>query len=260
MVSSILITGCSTGIGHATAELFAERGWTVFAGSRHPDQMTFKNASIKKVEIDVNDHASIEKCFQKIGDLDCVVNNAGYGLLLPFEDTPSEEIEKMFRTNVFGLMEVSRQAAKVMRVRRSGKIINIASVLSLIGMPWYAAYGASKWAVEGFSEALAHELKPFSVHVKIVEPGGVKTKFHDVAYESVRPPITDDYRERFEKKRASHGSKNDYDPPESVAELIWTAANDNSWRLRYSAPQAKRALFWQRVLGRDGLWRRLDSR
>ncbi len=166
----------------------------------------------------------------------------------------------MFRTNVFGLMEVSRRAAKMMREKRSGKIINIASVLSLIGMPWYAAYGASKWAVEGFSEALAHELKPFNVHVKMVEPGGVKTKFHDVAYESVRPSITEDYRERFAKKHATYGSKNDYDSPESVAELIWQAANDDSWRLRYSASQAKRVHFWQRVLGRDGLWKRLSAR
>lgn len=121
--------------------------------------------------------------------------------------------------------------------------------------------------MEGFSESLAHELKPFNVHVKIVEPGGTKTMFHDTAYDSVRPKISEAYRESFGKKYASRGSppvpnnvragKGDYDPPEKVAELIWQAANDDSWRLRHSASQAKKTLFWQRVLGRDGLWKRL---
>ncbi|NOS66984.1 MAG: SDR family oxidoreductase [Candidatus Peribacteraceae bacterium] len=264
---SILITGCSTGIGHAAAELFAERGWTVYAGSRSPDQMTFKNASIQKVEIDVNNYASIEKCFQKIGDLDCIVNNAGYGLLLPFEDTPAEEIEKLFRTNVLGLMEVSRRAAKMMREKRSGSIINVSSVLGAIGMQWYAPYCATKWAVEGFSESIAHELKSFNVHVKIIEPSGTKTEFHHVAYDRDFP-ITDAYKEKYEKKRATRPSASlrtgstvagGYDTAESIAELIWQAANDDSWRLRYAAPQAKKMLFWQRVLGRDGLWKKLSQ-
>lgn len=268
---TILITGCSSGIGHATAELFAERGWTVYAGSRHPNQMIFKNAAIKKIAVDVNDLNGIARTFKELPALDVVVNNAGYGLLLPFEDTPAEEIEKMFRTNVLGLMEVTKHAAKMMREKRSGlptearsaqvgKIINISSTLGVIGISWYAAYAATKWAVEGLSESLAYELKPFNVQVKIVEPGGTKTGFHTIAYESVQPQITEDYRKDFEKKRATRGSKGDYEEPETVAELIWTAANDDSWKLRYSSRQAKRVLFWQRILGRDDLWRRLASR
>ena len=275
VMQSVLITGCSTGIGHATAELFAERGWRVFAGSRHPDQLTFSHSAVQPFAIDVNDTNNIDRAFKELPTLDAVVNNAGYGLLLPFEDTPPGEIEKMFRTNVFGLMEVSRRAAKMMRERntglpaearsaQAGKIINISSVLGAIGAAWYAVYCATKWAVEGFSESLAHELKPFNVHVKIIEPSGTRTEFHHVAYDSVRPPITEDYRARFEPKRATHsssslrtGSKGNYDSPESIAELIWQAANDDSWRLRYAAPQAKRTMLWQRLLGRDGLWKRI---
>lgn len=259
-MKTVLITGCSTGIGHAACELFAERGWKVFAGSRSPAELTFQHTGISPITIDVNDCRSIDSCFAGLSSagvsLDCVVNNAGYGLLLPFEDTPPEEIEKLFRTNVFGLMEVSRRAVVVMRDGRRGTIINISSVIGLIGQPWYAAYVATKWAVEGFSESLAYEVKPLGIHVKIVEPGGTKTHFHDVAFESVKPHITEAYRERFERKRASRGKKHDYDAPEQVAELIVRAADDTSWRLRYSARQARKALLWQRIIGRDGVWRR----
>ncbi len=265
LIRSILITGCSTGIGHAACELFAERGWKVFAGSRNPDVLQFRNITIIPTKIDVGDGISINRCFEQLNNdgvnLDCVVNNAGYGLLLPFEDTPPEEIRKMFDANVFGLMEVSRRAAKMMRERKSGTIINISSVLGLIGIPWYAAYSASKWAVEGFSESLAHELRPFNVHVKIVEPGNTRTEFHHTAYESIHPQIQSAYREQYEQKRKAHDKHVDsYDPPENIAELILMAATDNAWRLRYCARQAKRVLFWQRILGRDGLWRRLMKR
>ncbi len=256
---SVLITGCSTGIGHAACEFFADRGWDVYAGSRHPKTINFQHSIIKRVALDINDIASINSCFASLPPLDVLVNNAGYGILLPFEDTPPAEIEKMFRTNVFGLMEVTRKAAKMMREQKQGTIINISSVLGTIGNAWYAAYCATKWAVEGFSESLAHELKPFNVHVKMVEPSGTKTEFHHTAYDTVQPPITEDYRERFEKKRESRMRQAGYDSPESIAELIYKAAMDDSWRLRYGAPQARRALFWQRVLGRDGLWRRIAS-
>jgi len=275
-MKTVLITGCSTGIGHAACEFFAERGWAVFAGSRRPETLNFRHTAIKPVALDVNDTASIDRCFASLPPLECVVNNAGYGLLLPFEDTPPEEIEKMFRTNVLGLMEVSRRAARMMRERghglpteapstrlgtgsaKTGTIINISSVLGVIGTPWYAAYSATKWAVEGFSESLAHELKPFNVHVKIVEPGGTKTEFHDRAYADF--PVSDAYKERFGRKRASRTSKGDYETPESVAEIIFDAATDESWRLRYGARQARKMLWWQRVIGRDGLWKRLAAR
>ena len=261
---TLLITGCSTGIGHSTAELFAKRGWRVFAGSRNPDGVKFSDANIHPIKIDVNDPASVDHCFgllkkQRV-DLDCVVNNAGYGLLLPFEDTPEDEIRKLFEANVFGLMRVSKHAAALMRERRSGVIINISSVLGTIGAPWYTVYGASKWAVEGFSESLAHELRPFNVRVKIVEPSGTRTEFHHVAYDTGLS-ASEPYRTRYERKRSSHARGNSgYDSPESIAELIFAAATDTSQKIRYSAPEARRILWWQRVLGRDGLWRRLAKR
>lgn len=255
-MNSILITGTSTGIGHATAELFAERGWKVLAGSRHPENLAFRNPEIQKIGIDVNDASSIDRCFESLqGPIDCIVNNAGYGILLPFEDTPEEEIRKLFETNVFGLLRVCRHAVTMMRERKQGVIINVSSVLGTIGTPWYAAYCATKWAVEGFSESLAHEVAPFNVRVKIIEPGGTRSEFHRRAY-GVDFPVQDDYKARYEPKRAS-ADKAGYDSAESIAELIWQAANDVSLRLRYGAPHTRKALFWQRLLGRDGLWKRL---
>ena len=255
---TILITGTSTGIGHAAAELFAERGWKVLAGSRHPEKVSFARLGIEKVRIDVNDGESIDRFFADLSEpLDCVVNNAGYGVLLPFEDTPEEEIRKLFETNVFGLMRVCRHAVTMMRERRGGTIVNVSSILGTIGTPWYGPYCATKWAVEGFSESLAHEVAPFNVRIKIIEPGGTRSAFHHRAYDRDFP-IHEEYKARYLPKKAS-ADKSGYDSAESVAELIWQAANDASLRLRYGPPHTRKTLFWQRVLGRDGLWKRLHK-
>lgn len=258
-MKTVLITGCGTGIGHAASEFFAERGWNVIAASRDPGQIQFTHASIRPLALDVNHIPSIDRAFASLPPLDCVINNAGYGLLLPFEDTPPEEIERMFRANVFGLMAVCRRAATMMRERGHGHIINVSSALGLIGSPWYAAYSASKWAVEGFSESLAHELKPFNVHVKIVEPSGTKTDFFRRAYVT-DVTITDAYRARFEKKRLSRSRHDTYDPPEVIAQLMHEAATDDSWRLRHCAAEVKKIQLWQRMLGRDGLWKRVNGK
>lgn len=237
-MKTVLITGTSTGIGHAAAELFAKSGWTVFAGSRNPDELRFANEKILPTKIEVNEPASVAHCFEEIRgrgvQLDCVINNAGYGLLLPFEDTTLEEAQTMFRCNVFGLMEVCRRAAKHMRDNRSGTIINVSSVIGQVGAPFYTVYAASKFAVEGFSESLYHEMKPFDVHVKIVEPGATRSEFHNTAYDIGDREITPEYRDIYEKKKQTHDrSAASYTPAIEVAKVLYSAATDGSWRLRY---------------------------
>lgn len=254
----ILITGTSTGIGRAAAELCAKNGWTVWAGSRTPENLSFTNKLITPVEIDVNDPESIARCFARkdAHELDCVVNNAGYGLLLPFEDTPPKEIEMMYRTNVFGLMEVSRHAARIFREKGAGTIINISSAIGRTGVPFYTAYASSKWAVEGFSESLSHELRPFNVHVKLIEPGGTRTEFHPHAYDTGRFTISKPYAARYGKKQESHTKGvSQYATAEEIAGLIYESATDGKWQLRYMAKEAAAGEERRRELGSEEAWR-----
>jgi NAD(P)-dependent dehydrogenase (short-subunit alcohol dehydrogenase family) len=262
-ISSILITGTSSGIGHAATLRFASKGWTVFAGSRNPEGLIFDHPKAKShiipVAIDVSDPASIASCFatlsKKAHILDAVVNNAGLGLLLPFE---------MFRVNVFGLMEVSRQAVKVMRPQKRGTIVNVSSVLGLVGMPFYAAYSATKWAVEGFSESLAHEVEQFGIRIKIVEPSGTKTEFHHQAYDTDGCPVSEPYKAWYEGKKNKSGhdrAEGRYATSEEIAALIENAVNDSSPHLRrFRVPETRQVSWGQRLLGRDWAWRVIHRR
>jgi NAD(P)-dependent dehydrogenase (short-subunit alcohol dehydrogenase family) len=270
---AVLITGTSSGIGHAACELFAKRGWNVLAGSRNPEKAQFAEKNIRSMRLDVNDPASVQAMFAELEHqnvrIDCVVNNAGWGFLFPFESTPREKIEEMFRTNVFGLMEMCRHACKHMRTRgasgdgpRGGAIVNISSVLGQIGTPLYSIYCATKWAVEGFSESLAHEVARFGIRVKIVEPGGTRTHFHDVAYDTKGFALDPAYEEEYRKKVTSHDQGvNGYDTPEHVADVIYQASTDTSARMRYPVGRdPHRILRLKRLLGPERLWRLLHSR
>jgi NAD(P)-dependent dehydrogenase (short-subunit alcohol dehydrogenase family) len=257
---TIFITGTSTGIGHAAVMRFADRSWHVFAGSRHPEKLSFAHPRVTPVQIDVTDTGSIAAAFSTIdthaGTLDAVVNNAGYGLLLPFEDTSTQNIEAIFRANVFGLMEVSRHAIRRMRDQGRGVIVNVSSILGTVGTPFYAAYCATKWAVEGFSEALLHEVAGFGVRVKIVEPSGTKTEFHKQAYATENVSITEAYRAFYEHKKTSRfKAMQSYESPETIAALIEQAVLDPSLRLRYGVREVQRIAWLQRLLGRDGAWK-----
>ena len=124
----------------------------------------------------MNDTASIDRFFASAPPLDCVVNNAGYGIGGAFEDLTQEEIREQMETNFFGVQNVIREALHLMRNRGEGRIINISSVSGFSASPCFGAYNASKWALEGFSESLRYELKPFGIKVLLIEPGIYKTK------------------------------------------------------------------------------------
>ncbi len=271
MEKTVLITGTSSGIGKACVELFAARGWHVYAGSRHPERLTFDVGTgsvsegngacppIHPTFIDVNDASSIASCFAALPPPDCVVNNAGYGRMGPFEALAEDEVQAMFRTNVFGLMEVCRHAAKRMRTQRTGSIVNISSVAGRRGFPFYAAYVATKWAVEGFSESLWHELQPFGIRVKLVEPGRVRTEFFKEAY--TRMDVPEDYRSSYESHAAGHDAKvQHYTDSSVIAGVIYGAAVDPSARLRYPAGADAVKLSRLRQILPDGLFLRMMSR
>ena len=176
------ITGASRGFGRALAEAALRHGDRVLGtvrGARNHGLDPLPG--LETIELDVTDPAAIKQAvddaWQRTGQVDILVNNAGYGVLGAIEEVPDEDIRHVFETNVFGLMAVTRAALPHLRKQRSGHILNLSSVGGLIGIAGYGFYNSTKFAVEGFSEALSYELAPLGIHVTIVEPGPYRTDF-----------------------------------------------------------------------------------
>ena len=174
----MLITGASTGIGKAAALHFAAKGWNVAATMRTPDHASAwapAGGSWQAFALDVTVPDSIEKAvaavIERFGAIDCLVNNAGYGLVGAFEASTPEQVEKQFATNVLGLMNVTRAVLPHMRERKSGHIINVSSVAGLVPIPFAGQYSASKYALEGLTEVPRSEVALFGIRVALVEPG-----------------------------------------------------------------------------------------
>ena len=245
MTKTLLLTGSSSGIGRATALFFAERDWRVVATMRTPSRAdaALRRPGIELLPLDVTDPASIraavETTISSFGRIDAVVNNAGYGLVGPFEATTPEQIQRQFRTNVFGLMDVTREVLPHLRANRSGVIVNVASVGGRITFPLYSAYHATKWAVEGFSEALNFELESLGIRVKIVEPGPIKTDFYDRSMDVVSKEGLTAYDAFVARAMPSMMKSGASAPgPIAVAKVIYSAATDGSSRIRYQANSA----------------------
>lgn len=245
MPQTVLITGASSGIGAACARRFQAEGWNVVATMRSPEKAPgwAEHPATLVARLDVTEAESIEQAVAaaigRFGAIDVVVNNAGYGLVGPFEAASPEQIERQFRTNVFGLMGVVRALLPHFRERRAGTIINVASMGGRITFPLYSLYHATKWAVEGFSESLQYELEEFGIRVKIVEPGPIKTDFYDRSMDLVsRPGLTayDAFAARAMPKMQEAGAK--APGPDAVAKVVLRAATDGSRRMRYPANSA----------------------
>ena len=255
MNKTILITGASSGIGKATAIYFAQRGWNVAATMRTPEreQELVKYPNIKLFRLDVTNEESIAlaitDAIKNFGQVDVLLNNAGYGGVGVFEAATKEQIQQQFDTNVFGLMNTIRAILPYFRERRSGTIINITSVGGIITFPTYSIYHASKWAVEGFAEALQFELRPFNIRVKNIEPGAIKTDFYDRSQVLFAKEGLTDYNayETITVANTQEAGAN-APGPEVVAKAVWKAATDSSYRLRYPAGvQASILLFVRRI-------------
>lgn len=244
MAKTVLITGSSSGIGKATVEYFQKQGWNVAATMRSPEKAVWNNVpNLAAIRLDVTDESSIKNAIdetvQKFGTIDAVVNNAGYGLVGAFEASTNEQIEKQFQTNVFGLMNVCREILPYFRERKSGVIINVASMGGRITFPLYSLYHATKWAVEGFSESLQYEVAQFGIRIKIIEPGPIKTDFYDRSQDLTRKNGLTAY-DAFINKAMPNMQKagENAPPPEAVAKVIFQAATDNSSKMRYPVNSA----------------------
>jgi short-subunit dehydrogenase len=232
-----IVTGASSGIGEATAELLANSGYKVYGTSRKGAQAAQR--SYKMISLDVNSEKSIEAALREViqieGRIDLVVNNAGFGVAPGGAEESSIEQSKMiFDTNFFGIVRMTRAVVPYMRKQGEGRIINIGSILGLIPAPYMATYAATKHAVEGFSESLDHELRTRGIRVSVVEPGYTNTHFEANTqevdakldeYTIARKALT-----RLIKIAVAGG-----DDPKVVANVVLKAANAKHPKLRYAA-------------------------
>ena len=241
MEKVVLITGASSGIGKSTALLFQAKNWKVAATMRKPELAKDMDriADLECLRLDVTEpetiRSAIGETLERFGRIDAVVNNAGYAVLGPFEATTDEQVKRQFDTNVFGVMNVCRVILPYFREQRRGTIVNITSVGGRMTFPLYSLYHATKWAVEGFSESLQYELEQFNIHVKIVEPGPIRTDFYDrsqvvakrdglTAYDHLTALAVPNMQKAAET--APDGSV--------VAQTIYDAVSDGSKKLRYT--------------------------
>ena len=224
------ITGTSSGFGRELAEQVLARGESVIATARKPEQIADLQQKYSKtaltVALDVTDEASIEasvsaaiECF---GHIDVLVNNAGYGLAGAIEEATEEEFMPVFETNVFGLIRVTRALLPYFRRQRSGNIVNLSSAAGLLGTPGWGYYNASKFAVNGFSEALAAEMAPLGVFVTVIEPGPFRTEFLGSSIKEAKRRIAE-YDETAGKTRqymVEQSGKQPGDPVKAVKAII----------------------------------------
>jgi NAD(P)-dependent dehydrogenase (short-subunit alcohol dehydrogenase family) len=201
---TVLITGCSSGIGRATAYAFLDDDWQVYATARN-------TADIQKLgeegcdinTLDVTDPDDIERVVDRIierdGRIDCLVNNAGYGQHGPLEDVSDDLLHRQFDVNVYGPHRLVRAVLPHMREREDGTIVNVSSVAGRLASPGMGAYSASKFALEGYSDALRNEVAPHGIDVSVVQPGPVKTRFRERVDEELdQYDRTDAYADIYE--------------------------------------------------------------
>ncbi|MEO8467060.1 MAG: oxidoreductase [Gammaproteobacteria bacterium] len=235
-----LVTGASSGIGLVTAQSLVKAGYRVFGTSRKP---VASSPGVTMLTCDVTDEASVralvEEIMSQAGRIDLVVNNAGIGLLGGAEESSVAQAQRLFDVNVFGVARIVNAVLPVMRKQKSGRIVNMSSILGLIPSPFNAFYAATKHAIEGYSESLDHELRAFGIRVLLVEPGVTRTSFEENLARADQPlPAYAAERARSEnlmRKWVEAG-----DPPQIVADTVVKAATAKKPRLRYSAGKRSR--------------------
>ncbi|AZO15791.1 oxidoreductase [Mesorhizobium sp. M2A.F.Ca.ET.043.05.1.1] len=236
-----IVTGASSGIGHVTAKALQNSGFRVFGTSRRA--ISKKSDGITMLACDVTDDTSVAKLVDEVlaeaGRIDLLVNNAGLGLLGGAEESSTAQAQALFDVNVFGVIRVTNAVLPTMRRQGKGRIVNLSSVQGFIPAPYFALYSSTKHAVEGYSESLDHEVRPFGIRVSLVEPAYIRTSFEDNLarpdqlldiYDAARAGMTIAVRKAMEKG----------DAPEVVANTVLAAATDPSPKRRYEAGKMAR--------------------
>lgn len=264
---AVLITGCSTGIGRATAERLAETGRTVYATARKREAIAdLEVLGCRTLALDVTDEASMQAAVDHIveaeGAVGALVNNAGYSQSGAIETVSPEDLRRQFETNVFGLMRMCQLVLPSMRAQRYGRIVNISSIGAELTFPGGGVYHATKYAVEALTDALRFEVKGFGVGVTVIQPGLIKTEFGTTAaagidggdgpYGTFNAEVAKTTRDTYENGPLARFASQ----PDAVAKEIEAAITATSPKIRTRVGISAHAIFGQRKLMTDGLWDR----
>ncbi len=261
---AVLITGCSSGIGHATAAHLAGEGWRVYATARRPEMLTdLEAAGCRTLALDVTDEDSMTAAVKAVTDAEgavgVLINNAGYSQSGAVETVPMEQVRRQFETNVFGLVRMCQLVLPGMRGQRFGKIVNISSMGGKVTFPGGGFYHATKYAVEAISDALRFEVRGFGVDVIVIEPGLIVTRFGETATASVQEDsgpyagfnehVAKVSTEAYSGPLAKLGGG-----PEAVANTIAKALASDRPRTRYPVTPSAHLVINQRRFTPDRLW------
>lgn len=246
MQRTIFITGASTGLGKATAKLFQAKGWNVIATMRNPEKETeleqLSNVTILKLDVTaIEEIKSAVANAISIHSVDVVFNNAGYGLIAPFESLSDEQIVKQIETNLLGVLRVTNEFIPHFRKKKNGIFITTTSMGGFVGFPISSVYHAAKFGLEGWSESLSHELSLFNVQVKTIAPGGILTDFSG---RSLDTGSHEAYKELETKMfEGIDGMMKNASTAEKIAEVVYEAATDGKDQVRYLAGEDAKAIY-----------------
>jgi NAD(P)-dependent dehydrogenase (short-subunit alcohol dehydrogenase family) len=257
----VLITGCSSGVGRATAEAFLEEEWTVYATARNPaDVEALGERGCELATLDVTDDGDVERVVGRVleeeGRLDCLVNNAGYAQFGAAEDVPLESVRRQFEVNTFGPHRLTREVLPHMRERGDGTVVNVSSAAGRLAFPGAGAYCGSKFALEAMTDALRAEVADLGVDAVLVEPGPVETQFDERAASELETlDRTDAYEslyDVYDDAGLVGGGGLAAVEPEAVADVVVNAASATQPRARYPVGPVGRLASLARLLP-DGL-------
>jgi short-subunit dehydrogenase len=266
---AVLITGCSSGIGHATAARLAEHGWNVYATARRPEKLAeLEQKGCKTLALDVDDEQSMRDAVDAItaaeGAVGVLINNAGYSQSGAVESVPIEQVRKQFETNVFGLLRLTQLVLPGMRSQGWGKVVNISSMGGRLTFPGGGLYHATKYSVEALSDALRFEVRGFGIDVIVIEPGLIITNFGEVASASVTDTGDGGPYGDFNHKVAEITEGAYKGPmarlgagPDAVAKTIERAIGARHPRPRYRVTASAKLMIGQRRLMPDRIWDRV---
>ena len=261
----VLVTGCSSGIGKATAEALVASGHTVYATARRPETLAgLESLGARTLALDVTSEESMASAVKLVetehGRIGALVNNAGYGEYGTIEETDLDKVRTMFETNVFGLARLTQLVLPAMREARSGRVVNVGSMGGRFTFPVGGYYHATKYAVEAITDALRNEVHGFGIGVSLVEPGLIRTGFEQTAHTSDAAATHGDSPYAGLRAASASNTTGGYGNPmvatgpETVARVIVRAVESRHPKSRYVVTPAARALIATRTLGGDRVW------